>query len=37
MTLIVCQEKNTYLKYLIFPLDFRRLSKSEGGQGTKIP
>jgi len=32
MSIIVCQVKNTYLLYFVFPLDFRGLSKSEGGQ-----
>jgi len=34
MSIIVCQVKNTYLLYFVFPLDFRGLSKSEGGQGS---
>jgi hypothetical protein len=33
MSIVVCQEKNTYLHYFIFPLNFPGLLKSEGGQG----
>jgi hypothetical protein len=36
MSIVVCQEKNTYLHYFIFPLNFPGLLKSEGGQG-KLP
>jgi hypothetical protein len=32
MSIVVCQEKNTYLHYFIFPLNFPGLLKSEGGQ-----
>ena len=36
MSIVVCQEKNTYLHYFIFPLNFPGLLKSEGGQGIKV-
>ena len=37
MSIVVCQEKNTYLHYFIFPLNFPGLLKSEGGQDGLIP
>lgn len=32
MLIVVCQDKNTYLIYPIFLLNFRGPLKSEGGQ-----
>jgi len=37
MSIVVCQEKNTYLHYFIFPLNFPGLLKSEGGQANLTP
>jgi hypothetical protein len=37
MSIVVCQEKNTYLHYFIFPLNFPGLLKSEGGQEFRKP